>query len=68
MPLDVCILSPGLPHDGSTLTKQSLGGSETAAICVSKSLAKLGHHVTVFSPCDGGMFDGAGDVIDFLFH
>lgn len=59
-PLDVCLLSPGLPHRGDTLGKQSLGGSETAAINVARELAKRGHHVTAFSPCPdgGGVFDG----------
>lgn len=49
-PLDICLISPGMAHHGGTLAEASLGGSETAAICVTRELAKLGHHVTVFSP------------------
>lgn len=49
-PLDIVIVSPGLPHDGGTLAQRSLGGSETAAIMVARALARRGHHVTVFSP------------------
>lgn len=57
-PLDIVIYSPGLPHDGATLGQRSLGGSETAAICVADHLARRGHHVTVFSRCEGGLFGG----------
>jgi glycosyltransferase involved in cell wall biosynthesis len=57
-PLDIVFFSGGLPHDGATLAQRSLGGSETAAILVAKALAKRGHYVTVFSPCQGGIFDG----------
>jgi len=57
-PLDIVIASGGLPHDGATLAQRSLGGSETAAIMVAKSLAARGHHVTMFTPCQGGFFDG----------
>lgn len=58
-PLDCCIVSPGLAHDGATLATKSLGGSETAAIFVAKGLAARGHHVTVFSPgSTGQVIDG----------
>lgn len=58
-PLDICLVSPGMAHDGSTLTQRSLGGSETAAICVARALAAQGHQVTVFSPGHtGGVWDG----------
>jgi len=68
VPLDVVIASIGLPHDGRTLNERSLGGSETAAIHVSRALASRGHYVTVFSQCPerkmgnaptrGGLMDG----------
>lgn len=48
-----------MAHDGGTLAQRSLGGSETAAICVARALAALGHSVTVFSPGhQGGVWDG----------
>lgn len=59
LPLDVCLVSPGLPHDGGTLATKSLGGSESAAIRVARAIARRGHHVTVFSGGHtGGVFDG----------
>lgn len=54
-PLDVTIVSPGLPHDGTTLRHRSLGGSESAAIHVAAALAKQGHRVTAFSPGHQGV-------------
>ena len=58
-PLDICIASPGLAHHGGTLGERSLGGSETAAIQIAKSLVRRGHFVTVFSPGhQGGQWDG----------
>ena len=57
MKLDVVLVSGGLPHHGGTLKERSLGGSETAAIMIAKELAKRGHHVTVGSPCEGGVYD-----------
>lgn len=50
---------PGMAFDGHSLAKQSLGGSETAGLCLARELAKLGHKVTVFSNCERpGMYDG----------
>lgn len=58
MGYDIVIASPGLGHDGATLGQRSLGGSETAALLVAKALAAIpGNHVTVFSPCQGGIWD-----------
>lgn len=52
----------GLQYDGSTLTKQGLGGSESAIIYMSRELAKLGFHVDVYNNCQGvgapGTYDG----------
>lgn len=42
----------GLPYDGETLSKRGLGGSESAVICMSAQLAKLGFEVSVFCECD----------------
>ena len=54
----------GLCYDGDTLSKQGLGGSESAVILVSKELSKIGFEVTVYNNCkDGsnskpGVYDG----------
>lgn len=48
----IVIATQGLPFDGDTLKKQSLGGSETAVISLSNSLKKLGHNVTVYNNCE----------------
>ncbi len=58
VPLDVCIISPGLAHSGDVLRQKSLGGSETAAVLVAKALAARNHFVTVFSPGGNGVHDG----------
>jgi glycosyltransferase involved in cell wall biosynthesis len=63
MPLDVCIVSPGLPHHGGTLAEKSLGASESGAIRVARALAARGHFVTVFSPGHQG---GAWDNVTYL--
>lgn len=48
----------GMPFNGDTIKKESLGGSETAAYYLAKELAKRGHRVTLFtnSP-EEGTFD-----------
>ena len=57
--LDLVMLVPGLPFQGDTLAKKSLGGSETAGLCVARELAALGHRVVVFSNTDApGIYDG----------
>lgn len=48
MDFDIVMLVPGMPFDGETLEKESLGGSETAGLYMAKALANRGHHVTVF--------------------
>jgi len=54
----ICIVSPGMPHDGNTLKVKSLGGSETAAIQLAEAFSKhpdmFGNknRVTVFSKCE----------------
>ena len=47
-PLDVIFAVPGLPFNGETFEKQSLGGSESAAYYMARALAKRGHRVSVF--------------------
>lgn len=54
----------GLCYDGDTLSKQGLGGSESAVILIAKNLQEIGFDVTVFNNCkDGsnskpGVYDG----------
>ena len=55
----------GLTYDGSTLSKQGLGGSESAVIYISKELAKLGHSVSVFNNCSQ---DGYYDKVLYIDH
>lgn len=45
---DIIMAVPGMPFDDTTMDRQSLGGSETAAACMARALARLGHRVTVF--------------------
>lgn len=46
--LDIVMFVPGLPMNEDTLIKGSLGGSETAGLCMAKALAAIGHRVTLF--------------------
>ena len=39
---------PGLTFDGDSLETHSLGGSETAAICLGREMVALGHDVRLF--------------------
>ena len=54
---DISFLVPGMPFDGDTLEKQSLGGSETAGLSMARELAKLGHRVRMFCNCQPGTYD-----------
>ena len=56
---DLALLVAGMPFQGDTLETKSLGGSETAGLCMARELAKIGHHVTVFANCEKpGEYDG----------
>jgi 2-polyprenyl-3-methyl-5-hydroxy-6-metoxy-1,4-benzoquinol methylase len=48
--MEIVIVAPGMAFGPKTLDHRSLGGSEQAGLLISKSLAKLNHHVTCF--CD----------------
>jgi glycosyltransferase involved in cell wall biosynthesis len=57
MQLTIAFVTGGLPFNGGTNT--SLGGSETAMLCLARALAKRGHKVIVFCECDKpGQYDG----------
>lgn len=44
----------GLTYDGNTLSKQGLGGSESAVILIADELSKIGFSVTVYNNCKDG--------------
>lgn len=58
--LNIFMVVPGMPFDGNTLKERSLGGSETAGLCMARELAKRGHNVTMMCniPKHEGEFDG----------
>lgn len=60
---EIAMLVPGMMFDGRTLETRSLGGSETAALCLAREFARAGHNVWVFNNCVGpdvqpGLYDG----------
>jgi len=57
---DIALVVPGLPFDGETLEKRSLGGSESAAIYMAKALSREGARVTVFCNTDNPGQDPEG--------
>lgn len=57
--MNVVFAIPGMPFDGDTLKNKSLGGSETAGLCMSRAFAKAGHDVVVFNNTENpGKYDG----------
>lgn len=57
--LSIAFYVNGMPFNGNTLEKQSLGGSETAGLYMARELARRGHDVTMFCHCDKpGKYDG----------
>lgn len=70
MTFKICIIDMiGLAYDGSTLSKQGLGGSESAVILAAKELVKLGNEVTVFNHCEDSMAQpGVYDGVTYLPH
>lgn len=42
----------GMPFNGDTIRQKALGGSETAAYYMARSLAERGHDVSMFSKCE----------------
>jgi FkbM family methyltransferase len=59
----------GLCYDGTTLSKQGLGGSESAVILISKELVKLGFQVDVYNNCnDSKSSSGVYDGVRYIDH
>lgn len=63
--MDYVIHARGLPFNGETVSKQSLGGSESAAYYIARELAARGHRVTVFS---SSQEEGVWDGVTYVFH
>ena len=59
MNYDISICVPGLPFDGDSLEKKSLGGSETAGLSLARELSAIGHRVYMFCNTERpGEYDG----------
>ena len=57
--LNIAFVTRGLQFTGESLATGSLGGSETAALCMARALAKRGHRVQMFCECPReGTYDG----------
>lgn len=61
--MDYVICALGMPFNGTTVSEESLGGSESAAYYMARELARRGHRVTVFTTHEqGGMSEGVNYV------
>ena len=49
--MDIVFYTRGLEFDGGMLQERSLGGAETALVCMARELAARGHRLRVFCPC-----------------
>lgn len=49
---DIAMLVPGMPFNGDSLDSVSLGGSETAGLCMARELGELGHNINMFCNTD----------------
>lgn len=57
--MEIVINAVGMPFNGETVKKQSLGGSESAAYYLARAIAALGHRVVMFTTSqEEGMWDG----------
>ncbi len=52
MKFEIAMLVPGMPFSGDSMTKISIGGSETSGLAVARELANLGHTVRLFCNTD----------------
>lgn len=61
--MDYVIYSSGIPFNGETARRESLGGSESAAYFLARELAARGHDVKLFTAHNqGGEWDGVAYV------
>jgi glycosyltransferase involved in cell wall biosynthesis/2-polyprenyl-3-methyl-5-hydroxy-6-metoxy-1,4-benzoquinol methylase len=57
--LNIVFYVNGMQFDGDSLNRHSLGGSETAGLCMAREMAKRGHDVTMFCNTERpGKYDG----------
>ena len=57
--MKIAIYNHGIVFDGSTPSKQPLGGSESSIIYMARELVRCGHQAVVYSNCSNpGEFDG----------
>ena len=61
--LDIVIYMNGMSVNFDTLKTKSLGGSETAGVCIAHALGKRGHHVSLFCNTDNA---GKHDNVNYL--
>ena len=63
----ITMVIPGMPFDDKTMEEKGLGGSETAAVYMSREMAKRGHMVSVFSAgCRQGDHLGNGYKVKYF--
>jgi len=65
---EIVIYTEGLPFDGAAPFERALGGSESTVVFMARELARRGHHVQVFCPCERpGEYDKVAyrDLTDF---
>ena len=48
--MEIVFVSTGMPFGPETMSKYSLGGSETALVMVAREMRKKGHLVNIFTP------------------
>ena len=64
MKLVITMAVPGIPFNGDTFDKLSIGGSESAGCYMARALAKRGHSVTVF--CNTEAVVNSSDGVNYL--
>lgn len=63
--MKIAFYNNGIPFDGRTPWTQPLGGSETSVIHMARSLARIGHAVSVYCNCpDPGSYGG----VEYFHH
>lgn len=68
---DIVFYTGGHPFHGRTIEEKGLGGSETALVCMARTLAANGFRVHVFCNCDKpGDYDGVyyANLVDFHIY
>ena len=67
--LSIVFYVNGMAFNGDSLKTHSLGGSETASLCMARELAKRGHAVSMFCNTDApGKYEGVSYIPIDAFH